>query len=194
MKLATVSPTAVAAFTYTFLPKLISKRETANELTETKPNRRFAAVVDDSQAAYQDAFEISKGKMQPTHPIRLGLALNFSVFYYEILNSPDKACQLAKQVASGHHSPRESGRKFSLHSATLSFVSTFVLFLVFRRGNIFFSVVLQFFSPFITFLPFRRCRGFAKVLSRSARHCQVQNAADTSNSVGSRAQFFSLLL
>ena len=39
--------------------------------------------------------------MQPTHPIRLGLALNFSVFYYEILNSPDKACQLAKQVTSG---------------------------------------------------------------------------------------------
>merc|ERR1712130_200098 len=36
--------------------------------------------------------------MQPTHPIRLGLALNFSVFYYEILNSPDRACHLAKQV------------------------------------------------------------------------------------------------
>merc|ERR1712218_1705 len=53
---------------------------------------------DDSQKAYQDAFEISKSKMQPTHPIRLGLALNFSVFYYEILNSPDKACQLAKQA------------------------------------------------------------------------------------------------
>jgi len=54
--------------------------------------------MDDSQKAYQDAFEISKAKMQPTHPIRLGLALNFSVFYYEILNSPDKACQLAKQA------------------------------------------------------------------------------------------------
>jgi len=55
-------------------------------------------MVDDSQKAYQEAFDTARGQMQPTHPIRLGLALNFSVFYYEILNSPDKACQLAKQA------------------------------------------------------------------------------------------------
>jgi len=67
-------------------------------LAEVATGETRNTVVDDSQKAYQDAFEISKSKMQPTHPIRLGLALNFSVFYYEILNSPDKACQLAKQA------------------------------------------------------------------------------------------------
>uniref|UniRef100_F7FRT9 14-3-3 domain-containing protein n=1 Tax=Monodelphis domestica TaxID=13616 RepID=F7FRT9_MONDO len=48
-------------------------------------------IVDQSQQAYQEAFEISKKEMQPMHPIRLGLALNFSVFYYESLNSPETA-------------------------------------------------------------------------------------------------------
>ncbi|XP_051954878.1 14-3-3 protein theta-like [Xyrauchen texanus] len=55
-------------------------------------------TISNSQDAYQDAFDISKQEMQPTHPIRLGLALNFSVFFYEILNSPEQACTLAKQA------------------------------------------------------------------------------------------------
>lgn len=57
-----------------------------------------AGVIENSQKAYQEAFDVAKSKMQPTHPIRLGLALNYSVFFYEILNSPDRACQLAKQA------------------------------------------------------------------------------------------------
>jgi 14-3-3 protein epsilon len=48
--------------------------------------------------AYQSASSIAASDLPPTHPIRLGLALNFSVFYYEILNSPDQACQIAKQA------------------------------------------------------------------------------------------------
>ena len=59
---------------------------------------QITATVDNSQKAYQEAFYLAKSKMPTTHPIRLGLALNFSVFYYEILNSPDRACHLAKQV------------------------------------------------------------------------------------------------
>nr|POE66113.1 14-3-3 protein like [Quercus suber] len=52
--------------------------------------------ADKSLEAYQAATEVAATDLAPTHPIRLGLALNFSVFYYEILNSPDKACQMAK--------------------------------------------------------------------------------------------------
>ena len=48
--------------------------------------------------AYKAATEVATTDLAPTHPIRLGLALNFSVFYYEILNSPDQACHLAKQA------------------------------------------------------------------------------------------------
>jgi len=51
-----------------------------------------------SLEAYKSATEVAQTDLAPTHPIRLGLALNFSVFYYEILNSPDQACHLAKQA------------------------------------------------------------------------------------------------
>lgn len=67
-------------------------------LAEVAAGDQRTAVVEESQKAYQEAFDISKTQMQPTHPIRLGLALNFSVFYYEILTAPEKACQLAKQA------------------------------------------------------------------------------------------------
>ncbi|XP_043235383.1 14-3-3 protein zeta-like isoform X2 [Amphibalanus amphitrite] len=67
-------------------------------LAEVATGDARTAVVSDSQKAYQDAFDIAKAKMPSTHPIRLGLALNFSVFYYEIINSPDRACHLAKQA------------------------------------------------------------------------------------------------
>jgi len=51
-----------------------------------------------SLEAYKSALKLAEEKLPTTHPIRLGLALNFSVFYFEILNEPTKACDLAKKA------------------------------------------------------------------------------------------------
>lgn len=55
-------------------------------------------MAEESQRAYKDGFDEAMNQMPATHPIRLGLILNLSVFHYEILNEPTVACRLAKQV------------------------------------------------------------------------------------------------
>jgi len=65
-------------------------------LAEFATSQARKEAAEHSLVAYKAASDISTSELVPTHPIRLGLALNFSVFYYEILNSPDRACRLAK--------------------------------------------------------------------------------------------------
>jgi dsDNA-binding SOS-regulon protein len=47
---------------------------------------------------YGMAYDLAEKALEPTHPIRLGLALNYSVCYYEILKNKKKACELAKNA------------------------------------------------------------------------------------------------
>jgi len=47
------------------------------------------------------------------------LALNFSVFYYEILNSPDRACHLAKQAFDDAIAELDSLSEESYRDSTL---------------------------------------------------------------------------
>lgn len=45
---------------------------------------------------YSEALALAERHLSATSTLRLGLALNTSVFYFEIMNTPDKACELAK--------------------------------------------------------------------------------------------------
>ncbi|CAD7705247.1 unnamed protein product [Ostreobium quekettii] len=67
-------------------------------LAEFKSSSTRKEEAEQTYLAYKAAQDIALADLVPTHPIRLGLALNFSVFYYEIENSPDRACYLAKQA------------------------------------------------------------------------------------------------
>ncbi|CAL5434341.1 unnamed protein product [Camellia sinensis] len=67
-------------------------------LAEFKTGGERKEAAENTLNAYKAPQEIANTELAPTHPIRLGLALNFSVLYYEILNSPDRACSLAKQA------------------------------------------------------------------------------------------------
>lgn len=69
--------------------------------------------------AYQAATKIAMEDLTPTHPIRLGLALNFSVFYYEILSQPEKACSLAKQAFDDAIAELDSLNEDSYKDSTL---------------------------------------------------------------------------
>jgi hypothetical protein len=55
------------------------------------------ALADKSKDAYTAATDAA-GELPSTHPIKLGLALNFSVFHYEIMNDGNVACDLAKKA------------------------------------------------------------------------------------------------
>jgi len=64
-------------------------------LAEVASSETKDEVVSKSEKSYEEAFQVSD-KLDSTHPVRLGLALNYSVFFYEIGGQPDEACKLAK--------------------------------------------------------------------------------------------------
>merc|ERR1712003_380393 len=49
-----------------------------------------------ARLAYEEAHKVAEKDLAVTHPIRLGLALNYSVFQYEVLQNPDEACKMAR--------------------------------------------------------------------------------------------------
>lgn len=58
----------------------------------------YNEVVERGSQAYKEAHTLAIDYLPPTDPVRLGLHLNMSVFYYEILQKPDEAIKMANQA------------------------------------------------------------------------------------------------
>mmetsp|Transcript_39965 Transcript_39965/g.39544 ORF Transcript_39965/g.39544 Transcript_39965/m.39544 type:complete len:117 (-) Transcript_39965:18-368(-) len=66
-------------------------------MAEVTTETQLKEYKDKALKAYSEAKEAAEGLLV-SHPIRLGLALNFSVFYFEIMGKPKEACDLAKET------------------------------------------------------------------------------------------------
>jgi len=64
---------------------------------KTAPEDKAKDIKANAEKYYKEAMDVAEANLNETHPTRLGLALNFSVCYYEILKEPEKACDLAKK-------------------------------------------------------------------------------------------------
>mmetsp|Transcript_5736 Transcript_5736/g.16777 ORF Transcript_5736/g.16777 Transcript_5736/m.16777 type:complete len:240 (+) Transcript_5736:73-792(+) len=65
-------------------------------IAEFTKDENKTSAADSAETAYADAAKVAEKDLAVTHPIRLGLALNYSVFLYEVQGKPDEACKMAR--------------------------------------------------------------------------------------------------
>jgi hypothetical protein len=66
-------------------------------VAESAQPDKLEEVKNGALDGYKKAEQLSK-TLNACNPIRLGLALNFSVFYYEVMNDHKRACELGESA------------------------------------------------------------------------------------------------
>ncbi|GFY88366.1 G-box regulating factor 6 [Actinidia rufa] len=86
-------------------------------LAEFKVGLEREITAEDALLAYKSAEKIAVAHLSPVNHVRLGLALNFSIFCYEIENDFHKACSMAREVLETAIENRDAlGHKFHKES------------------------------------------------------------------------------
>jgi 14-3-3 protein epsilon len=67
-------------------------------IAESAQGDKLNEVKNGALEYYTQASEVSEKELGACNPIRLGLALNFSVFYYEVMNNHKRACELGESA------------------------------------------------------------------------------------------------
>jgi len=86
-------PSETAAEPKVFYLKM--KADYYRYLAEFQTGEEHRLKAQEAHTCYSEASEVAK-ELEPIHPVRLGLALNFSVFYYEVVSDAQAAGRLAK--------------------------------------------------------------------------------------------------
>jgi 14-3-3 protein epsilon len=68
-------------------------------VAESAKEAKLEEVKKGANEGYEAAKTLSEG-LNPCNPIRLGLALNYSVFYYEVMSNHKIACELGEKALS----------------------------------------------------------------------------------------------
>jgi CRISPR/Cas system CSM-associated protein Csm2 small subunit len=67
-------------------------------IAESAKGDRLERTKSDALQAYDKAGKVAEKSLNACNSIRLGLALNFSVFHYEVMQDVKKACELADKA------------------------------------------------------------------------------------------------
>merc|ERR1712139_156623 len=87
-------------------------------IAEFTDGDKKSGAANNAKGSYDDAMGAAS-ELAVTHPIRLGLALNFSVFHYEVLNNQDEACKMARQAFEDAIAELDSVSEDSYKDSTL---------------------------------------------------------------------------
>merc|ERR1712004_7094 len=86
---------------------------------EFSADDKKAKAAENARQAYEEASKVAEKDLAVTHPIRLGLALNYSVFQYEVLSNPDEACKMARTAFEDAIAELDNVQEDSYKDATL---------------------------------------------------------------------------
>ena len=89
-------PNATDSETKVFFLKL--KGDYYRYKCEFASGKEFDDACDKAEKVYKEAYELANKDIPITNSTRLGLALNYSVFYYEIKGLKEEACNIAKNA------------------------------------------------------------------------------------------------
>mmetsp|Transcript_40215 Transcript_40215/g.94598 ORF Transcript_40215/g.94598 Transcript_40215/m.94598 type:complete len:241 (-) Transcript_40215:256-978(-) len=88
-------------------------------IAEFTDGDKKSSAAENARKSYEEAQKVAEKDLAVTHPIRLGLALNFSVFQYEVLQNPEEACKMARTAFEDAIAELDSVAEDSYKDSTL---------------------------------------------------------------------------